>query len=172
MIHVLIAITGFMAAGKTTIARALAARFDYEFVDLDDLIAAQQQRTIKETVEIEGEDRFREIETNALIEVLRREGGRVIALGGGAWTMPENRRMLGKREAFTVWLDASFELCRKRIEAGGETRPLASSRKQAHQLYLERRPIYELAQKRVVCEGKDAVEIVEEIAASCLPGDS
>ncbi len=172
MIHVLIAITGFMAAGKTTIARALAARFDYEFVDLDDLIAAQQQRTIKETVEIEGEDRFREIETNALIEVLRREGGRVIALGGGAWTMPENRRMLGKREAFTVWLDASFELCWQRIEAGAETRPLASSREQAHQLYLERLPIYELAQKRIICEGKDAVEIAEEIAASCSGCDS
>jgi shikimate kinase len=136
-------------------------------VDLDDLIAAQQQRTIREIIETEGEDRFRQIETNALREVLRKDGAQVIALGGGAWTMPENRRMLGKREAFTVWLDASFELCRKRIEAGGKTRPLASSPEQARQLYLERRPIYELAEKRVVCEGKAAVEIVEEIAASC-----
>jgi shikimate kinase len=168
----LIAITGFMASGKTTIARALAARFDYEFVDLDDLIAAQQKRTIKEIIEAEGEDGFRGIETNALREVLGKGGARVIALGGGAWTMPENRRMLGKREAFTVWLDASFELCRQRIEAGGETRPLASSREQAHQLFLERRPIYELAQKRIVCEGKHAVEIVEEIAASCFRCDS
>ena len=172
MIQRLIAITGFMASGKTTIARALAARLDYEFVDLDDIIAAQQQRTIKEIIETEGEDRFREIETNALREVLRKDGARVIALGGGAWTMPENRRMLGKREALTVWLDTSFELCWKRIEAGAETRPLASSREQAHQLYLERRPIYELAQKRIVCRGKDAVEIVEEIAASCLRFDS
>jgi shikimate kinase len=167
MFHQLIAITGFMASGKTTIARALAARLDYEFVDLDDLIAAQQQRTIKEIIETEGEDRFRQIETIALREVSRRDGARVIALGGGAWTMPENRRMLGKREALTVWLDTSFELCWERIEAGDETRPLASSREQAHQLYLERRPIYELAQKRIICEGKDAVEIVEEIAASC-----
>ncbi len=172
MIHQLIAITGFMASGKTTIARTLAARFDYEFADLDDLIAAQQQRTIKEILETEGEDRFREIETNALREVLRKDGARVIALGGGAWTMPENRRMLGKREALTVWLDTSFELCWKRIEAGAETRPLASSREQAHQLYLERLPIYELAQKRIVCEGKDAVEIGEEIAASCRGCDS
>ncbi|HXL82196.1 MAG TPA: shikimate kinase [Pyrinomonadaceae bacterium] len=172
MIHLLIAITGFMASGKTTIARALAARLDYEFVDLDDLIAAQQQRTIKEIIETEGEDRFREIETNALGEVLRKDGARVIALGGGAWTMPENRRMLGKREALTVWLDTSFDLCWKGIEAGYETRPLASSREQAHQLYLERRPIYELAQKRIVCEGRDAVEIAEEIAASCLRCDS
>ena len=172
MIHRLIAITGFMASGKTTIARALAARLDYEFVDLDDIIAAQQQRTIKEIIETEGEDRFREIETNALREVLRKDGARVIALGGGAWTMPENRRMLGKREALTVWLDTSFELCWKRIEAGAETRPLASSREQAHQLYLERLPIYELAQKRIVCEGKDALEIGEEIAASCSGCDS
>ena|ERR1700682_591835 len=168
MIHRLIAITGFMASGKTTIARALAARFDYEFVDLDDLIAAQQQRTIREIIETEGEDRFRQIETSALRQVLRKDGARVIALGGGAWTMPENRKMLDKREAFTVWLDASFELCRKRIEAAGKTRPLASSPEHARQLYLQRRPIYELAQKRIVCEDKGAVEIVEEIAASCL----
>jgi len=171
MIHQLIAITGFMASGKTTIARALAARFDYEFVDLDELIATQQGRTIKEIIETQGEDRFRQIETSALREVLRKDGARVIALGGGAWTMPENRRMLDKRQALTVWLDASFELCRKRIEAGGKTRPLASSPEQAHQLYLQRRPIYELAQKRIVCEGKDAVEIVEEIATSCLRCD-
>jgi shikimate kinase len=172
MIHQLIAITGFMASGKTTIARALAARFDYEFVDLDDLIAAQQQRTIKKLIENEGEDGFRQIETDALRQVLRKEGAQVIALGGGAWTMPENRRMLSKRDAFTVWLDASFESCWKRIEAEGETRPLASLREQAYQLYLERRPNYELAQKRIVCEGKDAVEILEEVAASCLGCDS
>lgn len=168
----LIAITGFMASGKTTVARGLAARLDCEFVDLDELIAAQQKRTIKEIIKVDGEDRFRQIETNVLRQVLAQDRARVIALGGGTWTRPENREMLNRLEAFTVWLHASFELCWQRIEAESETRPLASSREQAHQLYLERRPVYELAQKRVVCEGKDAAEIVEEIAACCLPHDS
>jgi len=168
----LIAITGFMASGKTTVARALAARLNYEFVDLDELICAQEQRTIKDIIETEGEDRFRNIETNVLRQVLAQGRARVIALGGGAWIKLENRKMLPRHEALTVWLDASFELCWQRIEAGDETRPLASSREQAHQLYAQRRPVYELAQKRIVCEGKAAAEIVEEIAACCLPHDS
>ena len=163
----LIAITGFMASGKTTVARALAARLNCEFVDLDELISAQEQRTIKEIIETEGEDRFRNIETSVLRQVLAQDRSQVIALGGGAWTRLENRELLVRHEAFTVWLDASFELCWQRIAAGDETRPLASSHEQAHQLFLERRPVYELARKRVVCDGKDAAEMVEEIAASC-----
>jgi shikimate kinase len=164
----LIVITGFMAAGKTTVGRALAASLDCEFIDLDELIAAQQKKTITEIIETEGEDRFRRIETASLRQVLRKRGALVIALGGGTWTMSENREILGKRAAFTVWLDASFGLCWQRIEATGEGRPLATARVQAHQLYLERRPVYELAQKRVACEGKDAAEIAQEVAASCL----
>jgi shikimate kinase len=164
----LIVITGFMASGKTTVGRALAASLDCEFIDLDELIAAQQKKAIKEIIETEGEDRFRIIETATLRQVLRKRGGLVIALGGGTWTMPENREMLCKRAAFTVWLDASFGLCWQRIEAAGGGRPLATTCDLAHQLYLERRPVYELAQKRIACESKDAAEIAQEVAATYL----
>jgi len=167
----LIAITGFMASGKTTVGRALAGSLDCEFIDLDELIAAQQKESIKSIIETEGEDRFRKIEAATLRQVLQMRGVLVIALGGGAWTRSENREMLCKRAAFTVWLDASFELCWQRIEAAGEGRPLAGTRDQAHQLYLERRPVYELAQKRLACEGKDAAEIAQELAAACLNRD-
>jgi shikimate kinase len=162
----LIAITGFMAAGKTTIARALAAKLNCRFVDLDEVITSEQQRPIKEIIEIAGEDRFRDIETNTLREVLAQDEARVIALGGGGWLRPENRQILAGHDVFTVWLDTSFGLCWQRIEAGGGGRPLAGTRDQAHQLYLERRPVYELAQKRIVCDGKEAPQIVEEVVAA------
>jgi shikimate kinase len=168
----LIAITGFMASGKTTVARELATKLNCGFVDLDELIAAEQKATIKEIIKTEGEGRFRNTETNILRQVLDQHRARVIALGGGTWMRPENREMLARHHALTVWLDASLELCWQRIKAGGETRPLAGSLEQARRLYVQRRPVYELAQKRVVCEGKAAAEIVEEIAASCLLDDS
>jgi shikimate kinase len=167
----LIAITGFMASGKTTVARALAARLACKFVDLDELIAAQQQKTITEIIETGGEDLFRLMETKALAEVLQGSDTRVIALGGGTWTIADNHRLLQRQNAFVVWLDAPFELCWQRIEAEGEGRPLASSRDQAHRLYLERRPVYALAQERIICDGKDAAEIVKEVAA-CLPREA
>ena len=164
----LIVITGFMASGKTTVGRALAARLDSEFIDLDELIAAQQKKSIKDIIESAGENQFRRIETAILRQVLRKRGTLVISLGGGTWAMSENREMLAKRAAFTVWLDASFGLCWQRIEAAGQGRPLASGQDQAHRLYLERRPVYELAQKRIACEGKDVAEIAQEVAAACL----
>lgn len=168
----LIAITGFMASGKTTVARALAAKLERRSVDLDEVITSEQKRTIQEIIETEGEDRFRSIETNILRQILAQAEALVLALGGGTWNRTENRQILAGHKAFTVWLDASFELCWQRIEAAGTGRPLATSRDQARQLYLDRRPVYELAQKRIVCEGKDAVEIVEEIAAACSRCDS
>jgi shikimate kinase len=164
----LIVITGFMASGKTTVGRALATSLDREFIDLDELIASQQKKSIKEIIESEGEGRFRRIEAATLGQVLRKRGTLVIALGGGTWAMSENREMLTKRAAFTVWLDASFGLCWQRIEAAAESRPLATAREQAHQLYLERCPVYKLAQKRIACEGKGAAEIAQEVAAACL----
>jgi shikimate kinase len=164
----LIALSGFMASGKTTVGRALAATLECTFADLDEVITSEQKRTIKEMIEVEGEDGFRNIETNTLREILAQDRVRVIALGGGTLARPENRQILANHKAFTIWLDASFELCWQRIGAGGENRPLASSRDQAHQLYLERRPIYQLAQKSIdVSERKIAGEIAQEIAAAC-----
>src|SRR5688572_45892 len=123
----LIVIAGFMGSGKTTVARALANLLGCEALDLDESIAEDQQRSPKEIIEQAGEDRFREIETRALAELLSRAAGVVVALGGGTWTLPANRKLLTEHRAITIWLDAPFELCWNRIEASGQKRPLAPS---------------------------------------------
>ena len=84
-------------------------------------------------------------ETSALRIVLKNKTWRVIALGGGAWTLESNRALIAEHGCFTVWLDASFELCWRRITTEEDTRPLALDRRGAHQLYDWRRPLYELA---------------------------
>lgn len=172
MSHQLIAITGFMASGKTTVASALAARLNCKFIDLDEVIAARQQKTIKEIIEADGEDCFRRLETNALAEVLRENESQVIALGGGTWTIAENRGLLQKHTARVVWLDTPFELCWQRIIEAG-TRPLARSRQTAVELFRARRPVYETAEMRlVVLEDKTPEEIAKKIAAAFLQGNS
>jgi shikimate kinase len=86
-------------------------------------------------------------------------------VGGGAWTIAENRRMITEQGVLTVWLDAPFELCWKRIEAGNDSRPLAPSRDAAQILYDQRRPIYSLADARVPVSEKDsAADIAAKIA--------
>jgi shikimate kinase len=169
----LIAITGFMASGKTTVGRALATSLDCRFIDLDELIAAQQEKTIKEIIDTEGEDRFRRLETKILSEVLPASGDFVIALGGGTWNMAENRRLLQDQNACVVWLDAPFELCWKRIPVGDNGRPLAPSHEIAKKLYRARRPVYELAELRlVVSESKSAKECADEISSLLLQRNS
>ena len=155
-----------MGTGKTTVARELGRKLNCLAVDLDELITRREGRSPNEIIEQDGEEKFRELETQMLCEVLG-AGPRVIAVGGGAWTIAANRQVIAEHEAITVWLDAPFELCWKRIEAGAEVRPLARSRELAERLYSERRPVYELAATRVVVsENENAEEIATTIIHS------
>jgi shikimate kinase len=164
-----IVIMGFMGTGKTTVAYGLARKLDCRAVDLDDLITQRETRGPKEIIEQDGEEAFRRIETKMLHEVLMEASARVLAVGGGAWTIAENRKLITEHGAFTVWLDAPFELCWKRIEAGREARPLARSREMAQTLYAARRPLYALADARIpVYENESAEEIATKVARTVL----
>jgi len=164
-----IIIIGFMGTGKTTVARELGRKLNCLAVDLDELIARRESRTASEIIEQDGESEFRRIEALLLFEALEDSRARVISVGGGAWTIAANRQLIAGRGALTVWLDADFELCWRRIESGNETRPLARSRESAERLYGERRPVYELADARVtVSEGDSAAEIATKVANEIL----
>jgi shikimate kinase len=160
-----IVIIGFMGTGKTTVARELASRLNCAAIDLDELITKCEGRSPAEIIDRDGEVAFREIETKLLSEVLDEAPARVIALGGGGWTIAENRRLIAAFGAVTVWLDAPFELCWQRIEPGRESRPLARSREMAQRLYFERLPVYQLAGARVpVLENDSATEVAAKVA--------
>ena len=147
-----IIITGFMGSGKTTLAQALARTLNCQAIDLDQLITEREGRTPKEIIEQDGESAFREVETRLLRDVLEESLVRVIALGGGAWTLRGNRDLIAQHDGFTVWLDVPFELCWRRITVAGSDRPLAQNEEQARSLYEERRPIYGLAALRVTAQ--------------------
>src|SRR5262245_24339132 len=83
-------LVGFMASGKSTIGPRLAAALGRSFVDIDPLIEARTKSTIAELIASEGEDHFRQIETEILRETAEGELA-VIAPGGGAITRAENR---------------------------------------------------------------------------------
>lgn len=161
-----IVITGFMCAGKTTVAHALAARLGCAMLDTDDSIVARAGRSIAAIIEGEGEARFREIETAVLRDELERNAARVVALGGGAWTLAENRAVVAAHnDCITVWLDAPFALCWQRIaNADHPARPLARDRDHTLALYTARRAAYELAALRVqIDEDRDAEDTAAEI---------
>src|SRR5713226_4043139 len=159
-----IIVVGFMGCGKTTVARALAQRLGCAMVDLDSFITDREGHTPAEIIVQDSEPSFREIETQALRVVLEENAARVIALGGGAWTIEANRALAEKHDCLSVWLDAPFELCWQRITSSGTTRPLAPERQSAEALYDSRRPTYGLAQIRIDSrETKRLDEIVIEV---------
>jgi len=152
------------------VARALADLLGCEALDLDESIAGGEQRDPKEIIEQDGEDKFRQIETRALSELLRKDAAGVVALGGGTWTIPANRKLLAEHGAITIWLDAAFELCWTRIEATRRRRPLAPSEEAARERYQERFGIYALADFRVgITETESADQTARRIAALISP---
>jgi shikimate kinase len=159
-----ILITGFMAAGKTTVGAALARLLKCRMLDLDMLITEREGCSIQALIDERGEAHFRRAETEALREALEKSAARVITLGGGTWTRDDNRALIAEHSGFTIWLDTPFELCWRRIIHAGDTRPLARNPDEARRLYEERRALYGLASLRVeVNRERDADVIACEI---------
>lgn len=164
-------ITGFMGAGKTTVGRALARLLGETFIDLDDAVKEFEGRGPRELIDEEGEEFFREAETRALRRVLEEGRARVVATGGGAWTLARNRELVAAHGCLSVWLDAPFELCLRRIEdeGGRQSRPFARDAERARALYEQRLAAYRRADLRVaVGPGAGAGELAAEIASARL----
>src|SRR5438874_1922774 len=157
-----IVILGFMACGKTTVAKELARQLDCYYVDLDSFITERHGRSPAAIIQQDGEDRFRELETLALRDVLQNKDARVVALGGGTWTIPANRTLAALHDCETVWLDVPFEVCWNRIVAGAMARPLAPDRETARSRYESRRAGYGLSSRRVAATESDSVQDIAE----------
>lgn len=157
-------LVGFSGAGKSSVGRAVARELGLPFVDLDEAIVQRSGRSIPELFRQEGEAAFRRWEMETLAEVLAR-GGQVIALGGGAWTQPQARQLLGPADV-AVWLDLPFGQAWQRI-AGHPGRPLVEGLGEAGlaRLYEERRPAYALADHRIAVDQRSVEAIARELAA-------
>ena len=155
-----VVLIGFMGAGKTAVGESLAQRFNCRMIDLDTHITAHEGRSPGEIIDAEGEQRFRELETRALIDVLGNKAAYVIALGGGTWTLERNRALISQHDCLTVWLDAPFELCWQRITREGALRPLARDRERSHKLYHLRQASYALAMARIGVTNQNSIEDV------------
>ncbi len=160
-----IVLTGFMGVGKSTVARHLSFILKCEKADLDAFIEKTEQRSLAEIFYSCGEARFRQIETENLQKILCSSGARIIALGGGAWTIEENRNLIKQHRFITVWLESTFEHCWRNIRLSKRERPLAKTKKQTRILFDEREKIYCLADWHfIVKPDLTSFEIAKKIA--------
>ncbi|MGE3277258.1 MAG: shikimate kinase [Vicinamibacterales bacterium] len=153
-------LVGFMGAGKTTVAQALARRLDWRAEDVDERIERRERRDIPAIFRQHGEPYFRALEREELIGLLPSRGV-VVATGGGTPMTPANLELM-LRDGAVVWLDVPFTTVLARVPVDGR-RPLASDRSEMERLYNQRAVVYRQAHLRVD-GGRGSVEdIVDQI---------
>lgn len=135
---------GPRASGKTTLGRRLAERLGRPFVDLDAVFVEKHGETIADLVGREGWDAFRLAEAAILAE-MGKTSGQVVATGGGAVLLPENRDVLGRGLVF--YLQAQPERLAERLLAdlNEEQRPKLTDmglREEITATLAEREPLY------------------------------
>src|SRR5262249_23324189 len=137
---------GFMTAGKTTVARRLAARLGWRAEDVDALIEARERLTVADVFARHGEAYFRSV-GRAIAKLLLPLRHTVVATDGGRFMDPENRQAIGL-DGVAVWLDVPLETVIARLRPDGR-RPLSADRAQLERLFATRQAVYGLAPLRV-----------------------
>jgi shikimate kinase len=151
---------GFMGAGKSSVARALARRLDWKAEDIDERIERRERRDIPTLFRQEGEPYFRAIERDELIALLPQRGT-VVATGGGTVVDPANRELM-LRDGAVVWLDVPFSIILDRVPLDGR-RPLAADRIEMERLYNQRLMAYRQAHVRIDAGRGSIEELVDQI---------
>lgn len=153
-----------MGAGKTTISDYLSTVFDMEIVEMDQLIADREEMSIPDIFATYGEEYFRNLETDLLIEMQDKKNV-VISCGGGVAMRERNVEEM-KKNGKVVLLTASPETIYERVKDNND-RPVLQGRKNVagiSELMEQRREKYEAAADIVVnTDDKDVLTICEEL---------
>lgn len=159
-----IILIGFMGAGKTTISDYLSTMFAMNIVEMDQVIEEREEMSIQDIFATYGEEYFRELETNLLIEMQSRKNT-VISCGGGV-AMRERNVAEMKKNGRVVLLTASPETIYERVK-DSNNRPVLNGRKNVQgisELMEQRREKYEAAADIVVnTDGKTVLQVCEEM---------
>ena len=149
-------LVGFMAAGKTSVAKALGRRLGWDVLDVDESIEQRERMPVADIFAKRGEAYFRSVERAVIADQLGRRHV-VVATGGGTFADAQSRAAINQ-DGVSVWLDVPLERLVDRVPADGR-RPLAADRATFERLYHVRRAAYEQAHVRLDAGGIAPVSI-------------
>jgi shikimate kinase len=158
-----LALIGFMGTGKSSVGRALAAHFNFEFLDTDDLIVQRAGKPITDIFAQDGEPAFREFERQIVADLARRHDC-VISTGGGLGANAEHLTAL-KQHALTICLWASPETIFERVKHSSH-RPLLNHTDplgRIRELLAQREGVYKQADLLIGTELRQIKEVVHQI---------
>lgn len=159
-----IVLIGFMGTGKSTVSSYLKKKFGMEVVEMDQIISEKQGMNISDIFKTYGEEYFRDLETDLLIEMQSRKNV-VISCGGGV-PMRERNVVEMKKNGKVVLLTAKPETILERVK-NDHRRPLLEGNKNVEfiaELMEKRREKYEAAADIMIeTDGKTKQEICKEL---------
>ena len=171
-----------MGAGKSTVGRRLATKLQRPFFDLDHYIEKQTACQITDIFTHQGEEQFRQLESESLRQLLHRhDEPLVLATGGGAILREQNRKLM-RAQGIVIFLAASWETIYQRL-ANNNSRPLINphhnhnptaadekkKREKIKDLLTSRKPFYNFHDLKIVTDHKDIETIVQEIITKLVP---
>jgi len=161
-----------MGAGKTSISEYLKTLFAMDVIEMDQIIAEREGMSIPDIFEVHGEQYFRDLETNLLIEMQSRKNV-VISCGGGT-PLRECNVVEMKKNGRVVLLTASPETIFDRVKDSHD-RPVIENNKNVPfiaDLMEKRRAKYEAAADIIInTDGKSLIEVCEELVQQLLAMD-
>ena len=153
---------GMMGSGKSSTGPILAEILKYKYVDLDVLIEKLTKKTIDKVFSEEGEEYFRDLETQCLQEIIKLPSV-VVSTGGGVVLKKENWGIL--RQGIIVWLDINKEIALNRLNSKDNIRPLLKGNIDVkyEEIFETRKDIYAQADLRVEINNEGVKNVAEKI---------
>ena len=155
---------GFMGAGKSTIARALQRELGVPLIEMDERIVKEQGMSINDIFAQYGEDHFRDIESQLIVDIGKEEPS-IVSCGGGVVVRPQNTQNM-KEIGRIVFLKATPETIYERVKNSTD-RPILNGHMNVEyiaELMEKRRALYEAAADITIqTDGKTREQICEEI---------
>jgi shikimate kinase len=154
---------GFMATGKSSVGKRLAAMTGYDFLDMDAAIEAEEGLSIPQIFAARGEAAFRALESR-MVERVAERSRCVVATGGGTIVNLRNLEML-KRCGILINLTADIETILERA-GSGDDRPMLKEgdrRERIRSLLQQRASAYAQADITVDTSSLTVEEVARQI---------
>ena len=164
-----IILVGYMGSGKSIVGKILSEELSLPFIDLDEYIETQENKSIASVFADEGQLYFRKKEHMYLKELLASDNRTVIATGGGAPCYAGNMDLMLNASDYVFYLKVSISELVSRLVPEKKKRPLIAhlSEEEMPEFFgkhlFERNPFYSKAKHTMNCDSKSVEEIVNEM---------